>query len=336
MRNLSPAAYVDPGCFTAEQTQLFSTTWQLMAHSDQLKNPGDYIAGDIAGIAVFLLHGKDGITRGFRNVCRHRGARLLEPGVGQCRKLKCPYHHWIYSDQGLLEHAPWFGEPEEIIREEWPLLELPVQQWRGLLFICLEPQQSFTKQLGTTDEELADTPIDDYHLHRTEVLEFDANWKVYTDNFVEGYHIPGIHPKFFQAIDFKKFETTAHDGLVRMTAPARRDLFYQGRWYWMWPNWTLSLFAGGMNTSRINPVSANRTQLIYSFYFSDASTQTESQRNDVVERNLEVVHEDFSVCLATQQNYATGNYSAGPLSPRHEQGVHYFQQRWKDLMDWHD
>ena len=39
-----------------------------------------------------------------------------------------------------------------------------------------------------------------------------------------------------------------------MTAPPRDGLFYRGKWLWMWPNWTLSLFEGGMNTSRINPI----------------------------------------------------------------------------------
>ena len=69
--------------------------------------------------------------------------------------------------------------------------------------------------------ELADEPIETYQSVRTEAVNFDANWKIYTDNFVEGYHIPGIHPKFFAAIDFEQFQTTAHKGFIRMTAPPR-------------------------------------------------------------------------------------------------------------------
>ena len=137
-----------------------------------------------------------------------------------------------------------------------------------------------------------------------------------------------FHPEFFRAIDFNKFETTAVDGLVRMTAPPRGDLFYQGRWLWMWPNWTLSLFDGGMNTSRINPISAEKTQLIYRFYFGDTSAARESDRQRTIEANIAVIEEDFSVCLATHQNYQSGLYSSGPLSPRHERGVEYFQNRY--------
>ena len=91
--------------------------------------------------------------------------------------------------------------------------------------------------------ELEGEEIDNYHWVHEEKLTFDSNWKIYTDNFVEGYHIPGIHPSFYEGIEFEKFETLALDGYVRMTAPPRKGLFYRGKWLWMWPNWTLSLFA---------------------------------------------------------------------------------------------
>ncbi|TMJ40034.1 MAG: hypothetical protein E6G87_03040 [Alphaproteobacteria bacterium] len=162
---------------------------------------------------------------------------------------------------------------------------------------------------------------------RTERMVFDANWKIYTDNFVEGYHIPGVHPQFFAAINFEEFKTTAHDGLIRMTAPPRDGLFYRGKWLWMWPNWTLSLFDGGMNTSRINPLGVDRTELIYHFYFADISDARAKERDDLVARNLAIVREDFEICLETHKNYASGAYSPGPLSPRHEAGVAYFQDR---------
>ena len=138
---------------------------------------------------------------------------------------------------------------------------------------------------------------------REERLVFDANWKIYTDNFVEGYHIPGIHPSFYQAIDFKQFETTAA-AAVRMTAPPREGLFYRGKWLWMWPNWTLSLFEGGMNTSRINPLGHDRTELIYNFYFADPSRTNTIE--DTIQRNLAVVREDFGICIETHKNYAAG------------------------------
>jgi choline monooxygenase len=100
----------------------------------------------------------------------------------------------------------------------------------------------------------------------------------------------------------------------------------------MWPNWTLSLFEGGMNTSRINPLDGGRTELIYHFYFADTSAGLAAARADTISRNLAVVREDFEICLETHRNYASGDYRPGPLSPRHESGVAYFQRRISELM----
>ena len=94
----------------------------------------------------------------------------------------------------------------------------------------------------------------------------------------------------------------------------------------MWPNWTLSLFNGGMNTSRINPIGRDKTELIYNFYFADLSKENEAKRNKVIADNLEVIHEEFEICNNTQRNYESGGYRPGPLSPRHKAGVAYFQK----------
>ena len=327
MRNLDPRFYVDPAVLQRERERIFSRTWQLLGPLSQLSEPGCYVAAEIAGFKVFAIRGRDGELRAFRNVCRHRGSRLLDEGRGRCATIRCPYHQWVFDDHGALVTAPWFGEDPDFRKEDWPLEKIHVACWRGLLFVAIEPETDLASQLGELVPELADEPLESYTQVRTESVFFDANWKVYTDNFVEGYHIPGVHPGFFKAIDFEAFKTTAHRGFVRMTAPPREGLFYRGKWLWMWPNWTLSLFEGGMNTSRINPLSHERTEQIYDFYFTDTSTEHAATRDDTIARNLAVVREDYEVCVGTHRNYATGNYTPGPLSPRHEQGVHYFQKR---------
>jgi choline monooxygenase len=327
MLNLSPRLYVDPQIYADEQRNIFARTWQMLGPVSRLSERGRYVAADIAGAKIFVMRGRDGELRGFRNVCRHRGAKLLEDGHGRCPTIRCPYHQWVFDDHGRLINAPWFGEEPDFRKEDWPLDPIHVGQWRGLLFAAIDPATSLAEQLGDLVAELADEPIETYTASDAERVEFDANWKIYTDNFVEGYHIPGIHPKFFAAIDFERFQTTAHRGFVRMTAPPREGLFYRGKWLWMWPNWTLSLFDGGMNTSRINPLDVGRTEQIYHFYFEDTAPDSRAARDDTVSRNLAVVREDYGICVETHRNYLSGGYRPGPLSPRHEQGVAYFQHR---------
>ena len=330
--NLDPTYYFNQYIFHTERDNLFSNTWQLVGPVSQVAEPGRYISEDIAGMKVIVIRGQDGEIRAFRNVCRHRGAQMLERGEGSCRTIRCPYHNWSYSDQGELKTAPWFGEDPDFNLKDWPLETIQVDQWRGLLFICINPDMSLSAQLEGVDKELSDVPLENYTCTNTERIQFTGNWKIYTDNFVEGYHIPGIHPAFYKAIDFEKFETSAWGGLVKMTAPAKEDLFYKGRWYWMWPNWTLSLFEGGINTSRINPISEHETELVYHFYFDDISDENNDFRMDTISRNLAVIREDFQICLETHNNYQSGGYKSGPLSPRHEKGVAYFQDRYLDTL----
>lgn len=326
MRNLDPVHYTSPDIHAADVRQIFSTTWQLLGPASRLAERGDYLAAEIAGQKVFVMRTKEGL-RAFRNVCRHRGARLLPEGTGRCATIRCPYHQWVWGEDGSLLNVPWWGDDPDFEKSEWALDSVEFDIWRGLLFVAIAPTRSLTAQLGAVIPELQDEPIESFTWMHEERLVFDANWKIYTDNFVEGYHIPGIHPAFHSAIEFDRFETTAHDGMVRMTAPPRDGLFYRGKWLWLWPNWTLSLFSGGMNTSRINPLDHRRTELIYNFYFEDTSPEGRAAREKTIADNLAVVREDFEVCLETQKNYESGGYRAGPLSPRHEQGVAYFQKK---------
>lgn len=325
MLNIDPQVYVQRAVFLAEREALFATTWQLLGPVAKLTERRSYVATEIAGMKVFAVRSNDGVLRAFRNVCRHRGARLLPEGEGTCGPIRCPYHQWQFSDAGVLLQAPWYGEEPGFDMGDWPLEQVHVAEWRGLVFVAIRPAIPLLEQLGDTVPELAEEPMESYLPVRTERMIFDANWKIYTDNFVEGLHIPGIHPAFHAAIEFEQFQTTAHDGMVRMTAPPRAGLWYRGKWLWMWPNWTLSLFGGGMNTSRINPLDEGRTELIYNFYFDDSLDAAARERT--IQGTLGVVREDFEVCVQTQKNYASGGYRPGPLSPRHEKGVAYFQSR---------
>ncbi|RWN48618.1 MAG: aromatic ring-hydroxylating dioxygenase subunit alpha [Mesorhizobium sp.] len=325
--NLDPSLYVRDDIWQQERCSIFAHTWQFMGPVASVATSGQYLAIDIAGTPIFAIRGRDGTLRGFKNVCRHRGAKLLADGAGKCGLIVCPYHKWSFADTGRLVQAPWYGKDPAIIAEDWPLETVHLSEWRGLLFAALDPKESLLDQLGSLPDELADEPLETYAATDQATVSFTANWKIYTDNFVEGYHIPGTHPSFYAAIDFEAFQTTAHPGYVRMTAPPKDGLFYRGKWLWMWPNWTLSLFDGGMNVSRINPTSPHHTDQHYHFFFADIAAETSESRAKSVQGTLAVVREDYAICADTHRNYAAGAYTSGPLSGRHERGVQYFQER---------
>jgi choline monooxygenase len=331
--NLAPQLYVSAATFARERERIFKHRWQMLGPVARLAEAGRYLALDVAGWKIFALRGRDGVLRAFHNVCRHRGARLLAEGIGRCSVLRCPYHQWVYDEQGALRHAPWFGESDQLRLDEWPLEPVALAEWRGLLFAAIEPEVALLEQLGDLPEELAEHPIETYTAVEQQRFEMRCNWKTYTDNFVEGYHIPGIHPGFMKVIEFAQFEAVARRGLVRMSSPQRDGSIYGGKWLWMWPNWTLSVFPGGMNTSRINPTAVDRTELTYDFYFADLGEAGAEARRRTIEVNCDIVREDFGICEGTQQNYASGAYRPGPLSPRHEASVAYFQSLVRAALD---
>ncbi len=228
--NLDPSLYVREDIWQAERRAIFARPWQFMGPASSVATAGRYLAIDIAGTPVFAIRGRDGSLRGFRNVCRHRGANLLADGKRTCGLIVCPYHKWSFADTGRLVQAPWYGRDPAIIPEDWPLKPVALADWRGLLFAALDPEASLIDQLGDLPEELAAEPMESYSATDAATVSFEANWKVDTDNFVEGYHIPGTHPSFHAAIDFEAFETTADHGFVKMTAPPKDGLFYRGKW----------------------------------------------------------------------------------------------------------
>jgi choline monooxygenase len=148
MLNLDPRLYVDPAVLPRERNEIFAKTWQMLGPAAQVAERGQYVAADIAGIKVFAIRGRDGELRAFRNVCRHRGAQLLEEGAGRCATIRCPYHQWVFADDGHLINAPWFGEEPGFNPADWPLEPIHVATWRGLLFVAIDPQEDLVSPMN--------------------------------------------------------------------------------------------------------------------------------------------------------------------------------------------
>ena len=137
MRNLDPHFYVEPAAHRREQNHIFWSSWQLLGPVGRLEEPGAYIADEIAGAKVIVVRGEDSVLRAFRNICRHRDARLLAEGTVQCNSIRCPYHNWVYGLDVSLRRAPAFGETEDLDPADWPLHQIHVETWRGLVFIAM-------------------------------------------------------------------------------------------------------------------------------------------------------------------------------------------------------
>jgi len=133
---LPRAAYEDPAVFAWEQKYFFDSGWACVGFSSQLPEPGDQRAESVGAGSVLLTRDEDGTLHAFANTCRHRGHELLPCGVtAQNNSIICPYHSWTYSLSGGLRFAQGFKGREGFDNSAWGLVELPVADWHGLIFV---------------------------------------------------------------------------------------------------------------------------------------------------------------------------------------------------------
>jgi len=326
---LPAAAYHDPGWYAAERHAVFGATWQLAGFRAHLGAPGDWIAHDVAGWRVVVVVGDDGRLRAFHDVCRHRAGPLTQGERGHASALVCGYHGWVYGLDGALVRARDFGTEVDVAT--CGLLPVDVDEWRGLVFVRVaggDGAPALTASLGSLVDRCAGQPIEALTWsHRLEHT-IDANWKTYTDNYGEGYHVPLVHPGLHRQIDAREYRVTVHDdGWVEHCAPARDGAVATGVWLWRHPNLGLNLSTEGMNVERWLPDGPGRTRVLYDFFFADVGDATADARAEVERFGLEVLDEDRRICEAVQRNLDAGAYDTGRLSPRHEAGVAAFQ-RW--------
>jgi choline monooxygenase len=317
--------YHDPKVYERERTAVFAREWLMIGRVRQLEAPGDYIAADLSGWNLFVVVGHDGELRAFHNVCRHRAGPLVDAGSGHCRSLVCQYHGWSYGLDGRLKRARDFGDADLPV-DELGLLPVRVGSWRGLVFVNLDPgAPPLLESLAPFAAECGEFPMEQFHHSHQAMHDVRANWKTYADNYMEGYHIPFVHPRLNKEVDAKRYRVKAGDRFCSHSAPARDGSLTAGRWLWRFPNLAVNLYPDGMNVERFLPLGPSRTRIVYDYFFRDVSPAAHAANEEAVRLSLEVLDEDRKICEAVQRNLESGAYDAGRLSPRHENGVAYFQ-----------
>ena len=320
--------YHDPDIYERERVTIFGREWLYFAREDQLRDAGQYVAADLSGWSVLVLRHDDGGLRGFHNVCRHRAGPLLEDGEGRCSSLVCRYHGWSYDTDGRLVAARDFGG-DASGRDGGPIALVPirVEAWRGLVFVNLDVDATPLHQsLGGFAEECAAFPIEEMAFHSEVAHHLDVNWKTYADNYMEGYHIPLVHRELNRLIDAKRYRVDVADRFCRHHAPARDGSPTTGVWLWRFPNLALNIYPSGMNVERFLPIGPRKTLVVYTYFFTGPADE-ESLR-----LSAELLREDEAICNAVQRNLESGIYDRGQLSPRHENGVAYFQSLVRDAV----
>jgi len=332
--------YTCPQAFAAEQSSVFAHSWQLVAHAAQLAHTGDHVVTDIAGLPLLVVRDSAGTLRAFHNVCRHRAGPLALCDGRGARALRCRYHGWTYTLEGDLRSAPDMAEASGFDVADVRLPEVQVACWRGHVFVAVAAAPALDLVLDGVDARVGSLPIEDYVFDRRISYTIAANWKTYVDNYLEGYHLPHIHPGLNRLLDYRSYTTTTAAWHSLQASPIRdAENFYgsgEALYYFVYPNTMLNILPGRLQTNRIVPIDAGHCRIDFDYFYpADTVDAAEvARREQDLAFSDEVQHEDIGICEAVQQRLASGSYVAGRLSPRRESGVHHFheliRQAWRE------
>lgn len=190
---LPPSCYVDPAFYRAELDRIFHRGWHMVGRADRLPNAGDYLTASVGEVPLVVVRAPDGSVRAFVNACRHRGTPLVT-GAGTARAFNCPYHAWSYNLDGALTWAGGMEQTHEFRFNENGLVPARLGTWGGFLFACVDKDTpDLSAWLGNLPERLAHYGFDEMVGTWTATYTVKCNWKLWVENFMEGYHVPTVH-----------------------------------------------------------------------------------------------------------------------------------------------
>ncbi|MDB5490811.1 MAG: Rieske (2Fe-2S) iron-sulfur domain protein [Micavibrio sp.] len=235
------------------------------------------------------------------------------------------YHGWVYDTDGHLRRAPDFGGDEKALCAKTSLFPVQVKTWNGLIFICMsESPPAFEAALGDLPQALDGIDLPGFKFHSMASHELNCNWKTYVENYLEGYHIPVVHPELNKELDMATYQVQPGKQIARHISSTRTDNPVNGGvWVWLWPHAALNIYRNGMNLELVIPTGPETMKLSYAYFFRDLDAAEDNRRT--IETSFTITQEDIDICELVQKNLKAGIYDRGVLSPRHEGGVAYFQ-----------
>ena len=346
---LPPRAFVDPGVLEWELETIFRG-WVCVGHTSQVAEPGGYLMREIGTDSVVVIGGQDGRTHAFLNVCRHRGARLLQDAEGSVRRrVQCPYHGWSYGLDGELKAAPHMDGVEDFDPSCWGLIPVRVATVAGLVLVDLSGEApEIDSHLGELTGHLEHYRVEDLRRAGQADYTVAANWKAIAENYSECLHCPGVHPELNALSHYMSGEvlegagawcggsmtlsegasTMGREGGGAHGRPAIEGL--EGEelssvlYFVLFPNALVSLHPDYAMLHTLWPRSADRTEVVCEWFFEPATIAAEGfDPSDAIEFWDQVNREDWRVCELTNLGVRTRGYVPGRYSGE-EIDVHAF------------
>ena len=334
--------YLDPRYYEAAREQIFVPTWQFIGTTDLVKEPGDChpftLLPGYLDEPLLLTRDKQGKVHCLSNVCTHRGNLLVyEPC--HSNQLRCKYHGRLFDLDGRFRSMPEFQEVQDFPSEADHLTALPVFQWGKLLFTSLG---SRAKSIPAAEmfREMTDRvgwlPMDrlEFRPDLSSDYSVKANWALYCENYLEGFHIPFVHAGLNAVLDFGEYSTEIYrySNLQLGIGKKDEDCFdlpahspdkgkrVSAYYFWLFPNMMFNFYPWGLSFNLVQPTGTDTCKVSFLSFVYDASRLGSGAGSGLDKVELE----DEEVVQYVQQGIRSRFYEHGRYSVRHEKGTHHF------------
>jgi choline monooxygenase len=322
-------ALVDPRGWDEAIARVFAPSWTATAVSPPLPSPGfrPFVLEPL-GVPLVETRSGDGATRVLSNVCTHRAAIVCEQeSVGE--RLRCPYHGRQFALDGRALKAPGFGPAFPGEADHLP--EVPATEWGPLRFLSLRPRAPFPS--GALEPWFRGLRLDGLAPEPPVPYEVPAHWALYCDNFLEGLHIPFVHPALQTAVAHYRVET--FEGGSVQIAWARKDqpalsladdhpLAGQriaALYVWLFPSTMVNVYPWGVSLNLVIPLGPARTRVVFQALVGEPSLRETGAGAGLHQVELE----DEAVVVSQQRGIRSPLYRPGALAPAESAVAHFHE-----------
>lgn len=344
----SPGEYTDPGRFRAQVDRLLARSWHVVAGAEEVAEPGAVLPRTLLPGALdeplLLTRDTTGTLRALSNACTHRAALLVDR---PCRAdhLRCPYHGRRFRLDGRMVHAPEFDGAEGFPSAADDLPAAHAGTWGPLVFAALDPVMPLRDLLAAADARLGWVPWEELRRDPAgdAVYEVRAHWMSWCENYLEGFHVPWVHPGLAGELDWRSYRTeldvwgstqvgVAPPGGDRFALPADHPDAAEpiaGIYVQVFPATMLNLYPWGLSLNSVEPVSPTLTRIRYRRWVwrPERLQVGAGGALDAVER------EDDAIVESVARGLRARLYRPGRYAPRWEAAVWHFHQRVAELVD---
>lgn len=339
------ANYTDTAKWQREREILFRNSPLLLGLSADLPEPGSYRALTICDVPILLIRGEDGVARSFINVCRHRGAPIIDDERGKQRRYTCVYHAWTYDTAGCLVGLPSADAFDGIERSEHGLRQLPLEERHGMLWGILTPGVSLNvaEWLGEAlDREFAGFDFGSCEWFVSYSIDA-ANWKLAMDTYFEAYHFSSLHRNtinlitYSDVIAFDAFQQHQRNGFPRRNVLELREipetewepLNHMSSIYKVFPNVAVTVAPEAVLVSQVLPGPTVDTSITIQSTYSRSPIDSDERRAELDKRARfirdVILEEDYFLnhkIGAGLRSGANDHLTFG----RNEPGLHHFHR----------